>query len=143
MKKKIEKILYLAGAFLIVVILSLLVRNDGTIDVDLPMLKKEDVTAQEETQQKIAQEAANRARNRRIFSCSTDDDCVIVDRDLCGCLVGPNGVVAINVSYISDFNNEQDNVVAKACPEVAPSVEKECSPSARAVCQARTCKIVY
>ena len=88
-------------------------------------------------------EAQRQARARRVYSCKADEDCIIVDKDPCGCAIGPKGVVAINVNYLTDFNalNSQ-KMVTKSCSEVL-SREKECSPSARAVCKAHTCKITY
>ena len=143
MKKLIKNVLCLCGAVLICMLLSLLMRNSIPLDIEVPVLKEEEITAKEEAQQKAAQVSAARAMQKRIFSCSNDEDCIIVDKDPCGCLVGPQGVTAINADYTIDFNKLQEKNVTKACPEVSPSATKECSPTARAVCEARTCKIVY
>lgn len=143
MKKLIKNVLCLCGAVLIGMILSLLMRNSTTLDVEVPVVHAEEITAKEEAQHKAAKESAARAMQRRIFSCAADEDCIIVDKDPCGCLVGPQGVTAINASYTIDFNKLQEKNVTKACPEVAPSASQECSPTAHAVCEARTCKIAY
>lgn len=143
MRKMLQTGLCLVGSALIVLLLSVLVRYSEPIDVDLPFVNKEELTEREEAQQKAAREAAARARMRRIYSCSSDDDCIIVDKDPCGCLVGPQGVVSINADYTLDFDKVQAGNITKACPEVAPSQEKECSASAHAVCKERTCVIEY
>ena len=125
-------------------ILSLLMRNSTTLDVEVPVVHAEEITAKEEAQHKAAKESAARAMQRRIFSCAADEDCIIVDKDICGCLIGPKGVTAINLNYTVDFNAMQSKAsMSKSCPETAPSRKRECSPSARAVCQSRQCKIVY
>lgn len=143
MKKLIKNVLCLCGAVLIGMLLSLLMRNSTPLDVEMPVLKEEEITAKEEAQQKASQASAVRAMQKRIFSCSVDEDCIIVDKDPCGCLVGPKGVTAINAAYTTDFNKLQEKNVTKACPEVSPSVSQECSPEAHAVCEARSCKIAY
>lgn len=143
MKKLIKNVLCLCGAVLIGMWLSLLMRNSTPLDVEVPVIHAEEITAKEEAQHKAAQASAARAMQKRIFSCATDEDCIIVDKDPCGCLVGPQGVTAINAAYTIDFNKLQEKNVTKTCPEVSPSTTKECSPSARAVCEDRACKIAY
>lgn len=143
MKKLIKNVLCLCGAVLIGMWLSLLMRNSTPLDVEMKVLHSEELAKKEEAQQKAAQASAARAMNKRIFSCSSDEDCIIVDKDPCACLVGPQGVTAINASYTIEFNKLHAGNITKTCPEVSPSVEKECSPSARAVCANRSCKIVY
>ena len=101
------------------------------------------VSAKKEASAKAEQEAARKVRLNRIYSCQQDEDCLIVDKDPCGCAAGPSGVVAINVNYITDFNALQGSkMLTKACADQV-SVIKECSPSARAVCKAHVCKIDY
>ena len=143
MKKLIKNVLCLCGAVLIGMLLSLLLRNSTPLDVEMPSLKAEEITAKEDAQHKAARASTARSMQKRIFSCATDEDCIIVDKDPCGCLVGPQGVTAINADYTIDFNKLQEKNVTKACPEVSPSTAQECSPTARAVCESRTCKIVY
>ncbi len=116
----------------------------------MPALSREELAANKEDYQKqeAQQEAQERARRiakaRAVnFACQSDEDCIIVDKDPCGCLVGPKGVVAINAARTLEFNKTLENVMAKACPDGAPSQEKECSPNARAVCRNKTCKIIY
>jgi adenine-specific DNA glycosylase len=91
----------------------------------------------------LTKEQAAKKVARRMYRCETDEDCVIVDKDPCGCWVGPSGVTAINVAYILDFNKMTQKSLAKTCPDTEPSVDKECSPSARAVCKEKVCRIVY
>ena len=116
----------------------------------MPALSRAEIVAnkQEYEKQEAKQEAQERARRiakaRSVnFACKADEDCIIVDKDPCGCLVGPKGVVAINASRSLEFTKSLGNVLAKACPDGAPSQEKECSPNARAVCRNKTCKIIY
>ena len=109
----------------------------------MPYLDVKELAQQKEETAKAEKEAQRKAKIRRIYSCKVDSDCLIVDKDPCGCTVGPKGVVAINENYIPDFNSlNKPKMMAQTCPETV-SREKECSRSARPVCQANTCKIVY
>lgn len=121
------------------------------IEASMPLLseqivKENEAKAQEELQKQQAAEAARKRAEleQRMYRCKEDDECIIVDKDPCGCLKGPKGVVAINSSYSLDFSNLMTKKFAsmEICPDNA-STEKECSPSARPVCQANRCKIVY
>ena len=81
---------------------------------------------------------------KKLYSCSSHEECIIVDKDPCGCLNGPEGVTAINSTMaleFSDFTRKQFSK-ATSCPNVG-SLEKECSASARPVCLENKCKIIY
>lgn len=144
MKRKTRDSIALLCALVLLVLLPFFLSHTSPIVVELPEIKQEEVLAQEEKEQKKAQVKAVRAKTRKIYACETDEDCIIVDKDPCGCLIGPAGVTAINALYTLEFNSViLKNVVAQTCPDTAPSTEKECSPGAQAVCQANTCKIVY
>ena len=110
------------------------------------MVEENQVKIQEEEKRQQAQEAARKRANleQRLYHCKTSEDCIIVDKDPCGCLRGPSGVTAINSELALEFSRLMDAqfASAKMCPSVA-STEKECSAKARPVCQANRCKIVY
>lgn len=143
MKTKIKALCLLVCAACMLVLIPVFLSKDNPIEVSMSVLTEQQAAAQEQAQQKAAQSSAQKARVRRILRCETDDDCIIVDKDPCGCLVGPEGVTAINASYTLEFNKMQSGVLAKACPDRAPSQEKECSPSAAAVCRENVCQIAY
>ena len=143
MKKNLRNILYFCLAFLVLAAIPLFLMHPAPATVDLPTLSLQELEEQEQAQQKAAQVSAQRALERRMFHCEIDDDCIIVDKDPCGCLVGPSGVTAINAAYTLQFSQKQARPIAKACPDGEPSQEQECSPSARSVCQEKVCKIVY
>lgn len=143
MKNKIINILYVCSAVFVLLWLFTLCKHAQPEQVYLPELNLQEIEAQEQAQQQAEHAAAERARVRRIFSCETDEDCIIVDKDPCGCWAGPSGVTAINSARALEFNRLQGRALTKACPDGEPSKERECSPSARAVCQEKTCKIVY
>lgn len=147
---KIKQGLLLLFALGILASVPMFLARRTTIQTDMPALSKEEIIANQADyeKQKSQQEAQQRARRAAkakefIYACQTDSDCIIVDKDPCGCLVGPKGVVAINASRSLEFSQSLGNVMAKACPDGAPSTERECSPNARAVCQKKLCKIVY
>ncbi len=143
MKNKIKSLCLLICAACVLVLIPVFFTQDHPIEVSVPVLTEQQAAAQEEAQQKAAQASAHKAKVRRIFRCQTDDDCVIVDKDPCGCLVGPEGVTAINAAHTLEFNTMQSGVLAKACPNGTPSRENECSPLARAVCRENMCHIDY
>ncbi len=142
MKKMIQSVCLFVCAAGIVLLIPVFLKNAVPIEVDIPQITVEEIeTKKEETAQ--AQKAAKRqAKINRIYSCQSDEDCIIVDKDPCGCSIGPKGVTAINVGYITDFNTLNTQPTAKACPDVI-STERECSETARAVCKAKTCKIAF
>lgn len=143
MKKLIKNVFLLVCTGVVVCLIGLFMTHDSPIPVEIPALDAAELAAKKEEAAAAEKEAQRQARARRVYSCKADEDCIIVDKDPCGCAVGPKGVVAVNVNYLTDFNalNSQ-KMVTKACSEVL-SREKECSPSARAVCKAHTCKITY
>lgn len=143
MKNKIKAFCLLGFAACVLVSIPVFLTKDNPIEVSVPLMTDQQAAAQEEAQQKAAQAAAQKAKSRRMFRCKTDDDCVIVDRDPCGCLNGPNGVVAVNVVHTLDFTKLQKGVLAKECSRSVPSQEKECSPNAQAVCRENLCHIAY
>lgn len=143
MKKMISNIVLLTFTIVVLALIPLFLSHNTPIKVDIPQLTKEELTAQKEESEKAAQAAARKAKLARIYSCKQDADCLIVDKDPCGCYAGPSGVVAININYITDFNAlNSSRMVTKACSAKASTI-KECSASARAVCKARSCKITY
>lgn len=143
MKNKLKSLLLLVCSAVVLVLIPVFLSKDNPIEVTLPTLTLQEVTEQEAEQQKAAQASAKKAKVRRVFRCQTDEDCIIVDKDPCGCLVGPEGVTAINASYTLDFNKMQSQALTKACPDREPSQVRECSPSAEAVCRDKVCKIIY
>lgn len=143
MKTKIKALCLLVCAACMLVLIPVFLSKDNPIEISMPVMTEQQAAAQEQAHQKAAQASAKKAKVRRILRCETDDDCIIVDKDPCGCLVGPEGVTAINASYTLEFNKMQSGVLAKACPDSAPSQEKGCSPSAVAVCRENICEIDY
>ena len=143
MNKQIKNVFLLVCAVVVVFAIPMLLSHHTPTQVDLVRLDAQEIAAQKEAAAQAEKQAARQARATRIYACSTDEDCIIVDKDPCGCSVGPEGVVAINVNHIVDFNTmNTHNTVASACGENV-SQEKECSPSAHPVCKARRCKIEY
>lgn len=148
---QVKGILLLICAGAAIVLSLVFYSRRSLIDVQMPLVTKEMVAErQEEIQKKEkrrqnAQQARRRAElEERLISCNVDEDCIIVDKDPCGCLRGPEGVTAINSSLSLEFSRLMEPVFAQAtsCPSVA-SAEKECSASAKAVCQQNICKIAY
>ena len=127
----------------ICLLILVLFSNDTPIEVSLPHLNQQELEEQEKQQQEEYARNQEALRRQRVSSCKRNDDCIIVDKDPCGCLVGPQGVTAINAMYTTDFNILQGKVITKACPEKAPRKVRECSSSARAACVKNKCKIVY
>ncbi len=143
MKKKITDIFLLVCTIGVLLLIPVFLTHDSPISVEIPSINSEELAAQKEAAAQAEKIEARKARTRRIYSCEKDEDCIIVDKDPCGCSVGPQGVVAINVNYITDFNAlNNTKMMTKACPTTF-STQRECSPSALGVCKARTCKIVY
>ncbi len=142
--------LLICAAFVLVMAFSFFFRATP-IEVQMPLVTKQMV---EENQQAIKNaeerrqsEAAQRRRaelQASFHRCQADSDCIIVDRDPCGCLKGPEGVTAINANMSLEFSRflEKRAAVAEVCPSIG-SVERECSATARPVCQQNMCKIVY
>ena len=142
MKKIIKNVFLLACAAGVVFLIPVFLAHDAPFPVDMVQLDAETIAAKKEAIAQAERQAQQKARIRRVYSCQTDGDCIIVDKDPCGCAVGPEGVVAINVNFITDFQNLNKTDTFKACSG-SVSKERECSPSARGVCEANMCKIVY
>jgi len=117
--------------------------NNQPIPIDMPSFTQEELAAKKQEAAKEARATERRHKLVQMYACKTDEDCVIVDKDPCGCAAGPKGVTAINVAYLPEFDSLNNTPFGtKSCPEIS-STEKECSLSARAVCQAKHCKITY
>ncbi len=143
MKNTVKNVLLLVCIIGVLVLTGLFLTHDSEILMEIPQIDAQELAAQKEIVQQAERNAQRQAQLRRIYACQTDEDCIIVDKDPCGCFAGPKGVVAINVSRITEFNAVNNTrLVAKTCSEEI-STEKECSSSAHPVCSARTCKIVY
>ena len=130
-------------AGLVLLLLSVLWGNRSAIEVSLPEISSAELSARVEKQQQQARVSATRAKERRVYTCEVDEDCIIVDKDPCGCLVGPQGVTAINALLTLEFNQLQKKPLTTTCPDQTPSTERECSPTAQAVCVNKTCQISY
>lgn len=143
MNKMIKNVFFIICTIGILFSIPLFLSHDSPIPVNLVKLDEQDLAAQKQIAAQAEKQAQRQARAARVYACNTDEDCIIVDKDPCGCSVGPKGVIAINVNHIVDFNalNNQASVTT-ACPETI-SQQKECSPTARPVCKAHRCKISY
>lgn len=142
MKKGIINIICFAGACLLALGTFIVYQNSQPITVDLPALQEEESVAQNAEKKGHVPAMAARARQKRWVSCETDDDCIIVDKDPCGCLSGPTGVEAINVNYVLEFDKSNQNKTV-TCSDGEPSQEAQCSPDAHPVCQNKVCTIVF
>lgn len=143
MKKMIKNISLLVCAGVIAVLVVLVLTNSTPIEINVPHITADELAAKKKEAAQTAKAEYRKQRLSKMYTCQADDDCLIVDKDPCGCGAGPKGVTAINVAYITDFNEINNKSFGTiSCPE-KNSREKECSPSARAVCQAKRCKIVY
>lgn len=148
---QIKGIFLLLCAVVVAILAFVFYSHRSAIEVQMPLLTNQMVTQREEEMQKeeqrrqTQQEARRRAElGERIVSCQSDDDCIIVDKDPCGCLKGPEGVTAINSAMALEFSRLMTRTFGNttSCPSVE-SKEKECSPTAKAVCEQNRCKIVY
>ena len=121
------------------------------IEASMPAITRQMVLENQEQQQAQATKRQTAALARwkaeletKLYTCSSHEDCIIVDKDPCGCLNGPEGVTAINSEMVLDFSRLIQKQFSKttSCPTVG-SLEKECSSSARPVCIENNCKIIY
>lgn len=156
--KIIQNVLLLACAVVAILLAAVFFFRPAPIQASIPLLtgqmvKENEAKAQEELRKKEEEvkkqeiaEAVKRkaAQEDRMYQCKRDDDCIIVDSDPCGCLIGPKGVTAINLDFSFDFASmmEKKYENMKVCPQRAKE-EKECSASARPVCRENHCKIIY
>ena len=143
MNKKIKDLIFLICAGGILFLIPTFYAKDRPIEVNMPILDTTNMAVHEVVQQQTAQAEAHKRLVSRIFRCQQDDDCIIVDKDPCGCWIGPKGVTAINAEQTEAFNRAIPSADMSACPDTEPSTERECSPSAHAVCRAGACKIEY
>ena len=151
MKEKIYRMIVLVCSGLALLFAFIFFMRAKPIAVEAPLLTKQMVeeyqTQQQQAIQKQKQSEAARKRadlEARMVSCQKDEECIIVDKDPCGCLKGPDSITAINSNFALEFSAmvEKRFATATACPSVG-SAERECSASARPICQERRCKIVY
>ncbi len=143
MKSKIKNLWWLICAALVLLSIPVFWANKTSIEVNIPSVSAEDLKERVEQTQKASQALALRDTKRRIFECKTDDDCIIVDKDPCGCIAGPSGVTAINAAMTIDYEKIYHPSVVKECPNKAPSKLRECSANAHPVCREKVCKIIY
>lgn len=144
MKKTLKNLILCICTGCVLLLIPILYSKDAPIEVSVPHLNLQELEAQEKQQQEEQARALEATRWHRVSSCKRNDDCIIVDLDPCGCLVGPQGVTAINALYTPDFVLLQSKKnTTKACPNKAPSKVRECSSTARAVCLKNKCKIAY
>ena len=85
------------------------------------ILEENKAQIQQEAKRQQAEQAARKRAEmeKRVHKCSSDDDCIIVDKDSCGCLRGPKSVTAINSEYSLEFSKliEQKNGKIEVCKE--------------------------
>ncbi len=143
MKKTLKNLILWICTGVVILLIPILYSKDAPIEVSAPHLNQQEMEEQEKAQQAEQARALEALRRQRVYSCKRSDDCIIVDKDPCGCLVGPQGVTAINAFYTADFDLLQAKTVTKACPDNPPSKVRECAPTARAACVKSKCKIVY
>jgi len=145
MKKHIKNIVYACLSVFVIFLIPLFLSKGKPLPADIPVVDIQSMLQQKEQEEKEAKVAAERAAAReavlRAFQCEVDEDCIIVSRDPCGCLIGPQGVTAVNAASALVFTSQEPQT--KACPETAPSTEAQCSPTAQAVCWKNKCTIVY
>lgn len=151
MNLKIKGILLLVYAACVVLLTVFFFSKSQPIEASAPVFTESMVQqwqAQKmEEEQKKRSLYASRTRSETeswIYRCDTNEQCIIVDKDPCGCLKGPSGVTAINAEWSLEFSKLMDKEYAQAssCPFVA-STERECSATARAVCTENRCQIVW
>lgn len=147
---KIAKgIFYLVCAVLVVLLMPVLLKHDQPIFVEIPEINVADIDSirEREEQQIIVEKKEARIAERKAHynpftACTSDEECVIVDRHPCGCLIGPKGKTTINIKYITEFTDTVQSKAGEAsCPGETPSTEGACNPAARAVCQQKVCRI--
>ena len=151
MIRKIKSVFFLLCSIVVLLLAVFFYLHSEKIEAQAPLLTAQ-MAAEYQALQKEAEEKrqnAQAARARadmqvRVRACESDEECIIVDQDPCGCLKGPEGVTAINASYALEFSRlvEKSFAQTTTCPDVS-STERECSASARAVCQEKACHIVY
>ena len=151
MSQKIKGLFLLVCALVVVLLAVFFYSRVEKIEAPAPLVTRSMVDEYQEKLRVASEKRQNAeaARQRaemelRVVHCETNDECIIVDKDPCGCLSGPEGVTAINSGYSLEFSRlvEKEFSEAKTCPSIG-STEGECSSSARPVCQENRCKIIY
>ena len=151
MNSKLKGIFLLACAVCVVVLALSFFSGSQPLEVSSSVFTEQmvnDLQAQKvAVQQKRQNVQAARERaetENKIYSCTSDEQCIIVDKDPCGCLIGTSGVTAINADWSLEFSKllEKDFASAASCPSQG-SAERECSASAQAVCRENHCTIVW
>lgn len=151
MRTKVHAVVLLICAGLVMMLALCFFSRVDPIKADVPLVTKENMeeyqTQVHHDQQQREQAALARKRAElavKMHQCQSNDDCIIVDQDPCGCLKGPQGVTSINAAYSLEFSELMAKQFAKTttCPSEGSTV-RECSASARAACQNKRCKIVY
>lgn len=149
--KIVKYLIYLICACFVLLLVPILIKHDQPMFVELPTIDTAKIDEKREAQEnqiiveQAEQAAAEKAAKRRNYfsGCNKDEECVIVDKHPCGCLIGPRGVAAINIERISEFNEEvQKRAATASCPTNEPSTEGACAPGAHAVCRHQTCRII-
>lgn len=151
MISKIHTLLLLIASGIALLLALIFFLHPDAIEAQAPLLTKQMLeeyqAQQQQTTQKRQNEAAARKRaelEAKIDLCETNEECIIVDKDPCGCLKGPEYVTTINSNFSLEYSRlmEKRFAATTTCPSIGSS-EKECSASARAVCVEKHCKIVY
>ena len=148
---KIKALFLLICAGVVLLLAVIFFSRGNPIEVQMPKVTVamvEDYQSKIKAAQNKKQDAAA-ARKRaelevRMYQCTHNDDCIIVDQDPCGCLKGPEGVTAINAAFSLEFSRlmQEGTSGSTVCPSVG-STERECSASARPACVQNRCKILY
>ncbi len=151
MSQKIKGLFLLVCAAGVLILALSFFSRSTPIEVQMPLVTTQMVKENqaqlksEEEQRQNAAAARKRAETEvRVRQCTADDQCIIVDRDPCGCLKGPEAVTAINSAMSLEFSQlvQSETFGSTVCPAVG-STERECSATARAVCQQNACTIIY
>ena len=142
MNKMIKNIILIVVTAIVVFLIPLFLTHDSPTQVNMPQLNAQEIATKKEEADRAEKRAQKAARARQVYACKSDEECIIVDKDPCGCAVGPKGVTAININFITEFNTMNGQQGATTCSDVV-STEKECSATAKGVCVSGTCKIHY
>ena len=111
MMKKVQNIFYVVGAVILGFITFTMYQQRTPIPIFVPEITMEELDTRAAAAKQTEERVAANTRARKLVACSVDDDCIIVDKDPCGCLVGSAGVTSINVNHVLDFNETQSGYV--------------------------------
>ena len=151
MNIKIKGIFLLVCSACVILLALLFFSGSQALEVSVPTFDEQMINqfltqkAAAEQKRFNAQAARERAELQvQIYRCNNNEECVIVDKDPCGCLRGPSGVTAINAEWSLEFSKliEKEFESGISCPSVA-STQDECSATAKAVCLENRCQIVW